>query len=339
MSTLFLSRKECKMYPEKGGMQNMSQINLGGSGLMVPTIALGAMRMGDKTDAQAQEVVETVLSKDVNFFDTADIYGNGQSTSKLAGALKAAGVQREDIILQSKGGILSDKGPVAEDGILGPRYEFSKEHLIASVDAELSRLKTDYLDVFLLHRPDVLMQPEEIAGAFDTLSAAGKVKHFGVSNMNPWQIELLQSVLNQKLVANQLQFGVMHTGMVDAGLHVNMADSRSVDHDGGILPYSQLKNMTIQAWSPFQYGMFEGHFIDNDKFPELNKKLQEIADKHHSTKNGIAVAFILTHPANMQVILGSMTPSRLTEMIDGRDVQLSHQEWYDIYFAAGNDLP
>ncbi|WP_419154503.1 aldo/keto reductase [Weissella bombi] len=317
----------------------MSQINLGGSGLMVPQIALGAMRMGDKTEAEAQEVVETVLSKGVNFFDTADIYGNGASTKSLAKALKAAGAKREDIILQSKGGILSDAGPVADDGILGPRYEFSKEHIIASVDAELARLETDYLDVFLLHRPDVLMQPEEIAAAFNELSQQGKVKQFGVSNMNPWQVELIQSVVDQKLVANQLQFGVMHTGMVDAGLHVNMSDSRSVDHDGGILPYLQLKNMTIQAWSPFQYGMFEGHFIDNDKFPELNAKLQEIADAHHSTKNGIAVAFILTHPANMQVILGSMTPSRLVEMIDGRDVTLTHQEWYDIYFAAGNDLP
>lgn len=317
----------------------MSQINLGGSGLMVPQIALGAMRMGDKTEAEAQEVVETVLSKGVNFFDTADIYGNGASTKSLAKALKAAGAKREDIILQSKGGILSDAGPVADDGILGPRYEFSKEHIIASVDAELARLETDYLDVFLLHRPDVLMQPEEIAAAFNELSQQGKVKQFGVSNMNPWQVELIQSVVDQKLVANQLQFGVMHTGMVDAGLHVNMSDSRSVDHDGGILPYSQLKNMTIQAWSPFQYGMFEGHFVDNDKFPELNAKLQEIADAHHSTKNGIAVAFILTHPANMQVILGSMTPSRLVEMIDGRDVTLTHQEWYDIYFAAGNDLP
>ena len=317
----------------------MSQINLGGSGLMVPQIALGAMRMGDKTEAEAQEVVETVLSKGVNFFDTADIYGNGASTKSLAKALKAAGAKREDIILQSKGGILSDAGPVADDGILGPRYEFAKEHIIASVDAELARLKTDYLDVFLLHRPDVLMQPEEIAAAFNELSQQGKVKQFGVSNMNPWQVELIQSVVDQKLVANQLQFGVMHTGMVDAGLHVNMSDSRSVDHDGGILPYSQLKNMTIQAWSPFQYGMFEGHFVDNDKFPELNAKLQEIADAHHSTKNGIAVAFILTHPANMQVILGSMTPSRLVEMIDGRDVTLTHQEWYDIYFAAGNDLP
>lgn len=317
----------------------MSQINLGGSGLMVPQIALGVMRMGDKTEAQAQEVVETALSKGVNFFDTADIYGNGASTKSLAKALKAVGAAREDIILQSKGGILSDAGPVADDGILGPRYEFSKEHIIASVDAELARLDTDYLDVFLLHRPDVLMQPEEIAVAFNELAQQGKVKQFGVSNMNPWQVELIQSVVDQKLVANQLQFGVMHTGMVDAGLHVNMADSRSVDHDGGILPYSQLKNMTIQAWSPFQYGMFEGHFIDNDKFPELNMKLQEIADKHHSTKNGIAVAFILTHPASMQVILGSMTPSRLVEMIDGQNVQLSHQEWYDIYFAAGNDLP
>lgn len=317
----------------------MAQINLGGSGLMVPDIALGVMRINDKTAAEAQAIVEKALERGINFFDTADIYGAGKSSVVLGQALKDAGVKREDVIIQSKGGIILENGQISGDGWTGPRYDFSKEHLIAAVDAELERLQTDYLDIFLLHRPDTLMDPTQIAEAFNELEASGKVKYFGVSNMNPWQVELVQASLKQKLVANQLQFGIMHTGMVDSELHVNMKDARSIDHDGGILAYSRLKNMTIQAWSPFQYGFFEGHFVDNDKFPELNAKLQELADKYGVSKNAVAVGFILHHPAKMQVVLGSMNLGRLDEMMDGDKVTLTNQEWYDIYFAAGNDLP
>jgi len=317
----------------------MAQINLGGSGLMVPDIALGVMRINDKTAAEAQAIVEKALERGINFFDTADIYGAGKSSVVFGQALKDAGVKREDVIIQSKGGIILENGQISGDGWTGPRYDFSKEHLIAAVDAELERLQTDYLDIFLLHRPDTLMDPTQIAEAFNELEASGKVKYFGVSNMNPWQVELVQASLKQKLVANQLQFGVMHTGMVDAELHVNMKDARSIDHDGGILAYSRLKNMTIQAWSPFQYGFFEGPFVDNEKFPELNAKLQELADKYGVSKNAVAVGFILHHPAKMQVVLGSMNLGRLDEMMDGDKVTLTNQEWYDIYFAAGNDLP
>ena len=317
----------------------MAKIDLGGSGLIVPDVALGVMRIADKSAAEAQALVEKALEKDVNFFDTADIYAAGKSSVVLGQALKDAGVNREDIFLQSKGGIILEDGQISGDGWKGPRYDFSKSHLISAVDEELKRLQTDYLDVFLLHRPDTLMDPEQVAEAFDELQASGKVKHFGTSNMNRWQVELVQASLKQKLVANQLQFGIMHTGMIDSDIHVNMSDERSFDHDGGILAYSRLKNMTIQAWSPFQYGFFEGPFIDNDKFPVLNAKLQELADKYGVTKNTIAVAFILHHPAKMQVILGSMNVNRLDEMMNGDKVTLTNQEWYDIYFAAGNDLP
>lgn len=200
-------------------------------------------------------------------------------------------------------------------------------------------MQIDYLDSFLLHRPDALMEPEEVAAAFDELQAAGKVRHFGVSNFNPMQVELVQSALSQKLMINQLQFGVMHTGPIQFGLHTNMQDTPSINHDGEIIEYSRLHHMTIQAWSPYQYGMFEGTFIDNPKFPELNAKLQALADKYHVTKNAIATAWILRHPAHMQVILGSMNPQHLQESIAGTDVDLTKQEWYDVYFAAGNDLP
>ncbi|MDR3191328.1 MAG: aldo/keto reductase [Lactobacillaceae bacterium] len=317
----------------------MEQINLGGTGLMVSDIALGVMRINEKSASEAQAIVEKAVEKQINFFDTADIYASGKSSTILGQALKDAKIDRESIYVQSKGGIILPDGQINGDGLRGPRYDFSKDHLIASVDIELQRLQTDYLDTFLLHRPDTLLDPEQIAQAFSELHAAGKVKHFGVSNMNPWQVELVQAATDQKLVANQLQFGVMHTGMIDADLHVNMTDDRSFDHDGGILAYSRLKHMTIQAWSPFQYGFFDGPFIDNPDFPGINATLQTLADKYGVTKNAVATAFVTKHPAKMQIVLGSMSLQRLDEMTEASKVTLTNQEWYDIYLAAGNDLP
>ncbi|EJF34870.1 aldo/keto reductase [Weissella koreensis] len=317
----------------------MRKINLGPTDLQVSDTALGVMRMDQKSVPEATEIIEKAFMKGIDFFDTADIYGDGKSSTVLGDALASSSLNRDQYFLQSKGGIILENGQINGDGLKGPRYDFDAKHLIAAVDIELQRLHTDYLDSFLLHRPDTLQDPAEIAKAFDQLEKAGKVRHFGVSNMNPWQVEFLQSALNQKLIANQLQFGIMHTGMIDAELHVNMQDPRSVDHDGGILAYSRLNQMTIQAWSPFQYGFFEGPFIDNPKFPEINAKLQEIADKNNTSKNAVAVAWITYHPANMQVILGSMNINRIDEMTDADQVHLTNQEWYDIYFAAGNDLP
>jgi len=253
--------------------------------------------------------------------------------------LKQSGLKRDDFFIQSKGGIVHDPAKSSGELVFGQRYDFSKQHLIATVDGILQRLQVDYLDSFLLHRPDPLMETDEVAAAFDDLQSSGKVRHFGVSNFNPMQVELVQQAINQKLIINQLQFGVMHTGPIDFGLHTNMQDDRSINHDGEIIEYSRLHQMTIQAWSPYQYGMFAGTFIDNPKFQGLNDELQVLADKYGVTKNAIATAWILRHPAQMQVILGSMNPQHLTESIAGADVTLTKQEWYDVYFAAGNDLP
>ncbi|HBF75654.1 MAG TPA: aldo/keto reductase [Lactobacillus sp.] len=317
----------------------MKNVALGNTNLQASAVALGIMRMVSLNVDDAAKVLDTVTDKGVNFIDSADIYGGGKSEEIFGQALKQSGVKREDLIIQSKGGIVLDPKRSHGDLVFGQRYDFSKQHLIETVDGILKRMGIDYLDFFLLHRPDALMEPDQIAAAFDELQAAGKVRHFGLSNCNPMQVELIQSAISQKLMVNQLQFGVMHTGPIDFGLHVNMSDDRSVNHDGEIIEYSRLHNMTIQAWSPYQYGMFEGPFIDNPKFPELNKKLQELADAKGVTKNAIATAWILRHPANMQVILGSMNQDHLKESIAGADVELTKQEWYDVYFAAGNTLP
>ena len=243
--------------------------------------------------------------------------------------MKETSISRSDIYLQSKVGIKP-----------GIAFDFSKQHIIEAVEGSLKRLDTDYLDALLLHRPDTLVEPEEVAEAFSQLEKAGKVRAFGVSNQNPGQIELLKTAVKQPLNINQLQFGLKHTGMIDAGINVNMENQAGLVRDGGILEYSRIHDMTIQAWSPFQYGFFEGVFVGNtEKFPELNARLLELADQYKVTPSGIAAAFINRHPAKMQTILGTMTPSRIIEATEAADIVLTREEWYSLYMAAGNILP
>ncbi|EBF5839902.1 aldo/keto reductase family oxidoreductase [Listeria monocytogenes] len=305
----------------------MKRITIGNSALTASEISLGCMRMADLSKEDANKVINTALENGIDFFDHADIYGGGKSEEVFADAIDMNATIREKMILQSKCGI--------RQGF----FDFSKEHIIASVEGSLKRLKTDYLDTLLLHRPDTLFEPEEVAAAFTELEKSGKVRHFGVSNQNPGQIELLKKYVDQELIANQLQFSIMHTGMIDTGFNVNMTIDPSLDRDGGILEYSRLNNMTIQAWSPFQYGFFEGVFLDNDKFPELNKAIDKIAADKGVTNSAIAVAWIQRHPASFQTVVGTMNPRRIADIAKASDVTLSREEWYEIYRAAGNQLP
>lgn len=303
----------------------MKKIAIGNSDLQGSQVVLGCMRINEKDNAV--EVIETAYENGIDFFDHADIYGGGACEEIFGKALKETSIKREDIIVQTKCGIRPG------------RFDFSKEHIIQSVEDSLKRLDMDYVDALLLHRPDTLVEPEEVAEAFTLLEKSGKVRHFGVSNQKPMQIELLKKYVEQPLIANQLQFGIMHTGMIDQGIHVNMEDDASIDRDGSILDYSRLNDMTIQAWSPYQYGFFEGIFLGNEKFPELNAVLDELAEKHQITTTGLATAWISRHPANMQTIIGTMTPSRIKEICDASKVVLTREEWYEIYRAAGNILP
>ncbi|SDR01505.1 aldo/keto reductase [Virgibacillus salinus] len=305
----------------------MKKITLGNSDLEVSTIGLGCMRMNDLTPMKAKHVINNALDLGINFFDHADIYGDGKSEEVFAEALKLSPANREEMVLQTKCGIR--KG----------YFDFSKEHILKSADDSLQRLDTDFIDILLLHRPDTLVEPEEVAEAFTRLKENGKVRRFGVSNQNTMQIELLKKYLKQDLIVNQLQFSIMHTGMIDAGLNVNMKNNSATVRDSSILEYSRLNNMTIQAWSPFQYGMIEGAFIGNDEFPEINAKLQELASKKGVTDSAIAIAWILRHPANIQPIVGTMNPERLTGIAEASDIDLTREEWYEIYRAAGNELP
>ncbi|GAY72170.1 aldo/keto reductase [Lentilactobacillus kosonis] len=317
----------------------MKTIKLGNTDFEVSQIALGIMRMAGMETNKAADAINAAVDAGINYIDSADIYGDGQSETKFKEALKQSKVNRDDLFIQSKGGIILDPERSHDGLVFGARYDFSKQHIIDSVDGILSRLGIDYLDSFLLHRPDPLMEEADVAGAFDTLQREGKVRHFGVSNFNPQQVELVQSWVSQRLTINQLQFNVVHSGMVTSGMHTNMIDDGSIDHDGGILEYSRRKHMTIQAWSPFNYGLFDGMYINDPKYPELNDKLQELAEKYGVSKNAIATAWIVRHPAHIQVLLGTMNPEHITDSAKGADIELTNQEWYDLYFAAGNYLP
>ncbi|WP_416353184.1 aldo/keto reductase [Agrilactobacillus fermenti] len=310
----------------------MQKTNIGHSDLLASRIGLGLMRSPEHSATEIADLLKAAFDNGIDFFDNADVYTNGEAERRFGEALKLSKLAREDIVVQTKVGINKDTQT-------DKRYDFTKDHILQSVNGSLQRMGLDYIDILLLHRPDPLMEPEEVAEAFNILQNEGKVRRFGVSNFNPLQVELVQSALDTKLVANQLQLSLMHTGMIDFGMHVNMTDDRSVNHDGSILEYSRLKQMTIQAWSPFQYGFFAGVFIDNPKFPELNELLQQLANKYHTNKNAIATAWILRIPGSIQVIAGTMNPKRLAQIAEGDQVKLTAQEWYNLYYAAGNDLP
>lgn len=305
----------------------MKNISLGNGVLEAPEIGLGCMRITELGSVKAvRELIDAAMDCGINFFDHANIYAKGEAERIFGEAVSPS--LRERMIIQSKCGI--------RPGIC---YDFSKQHILESADTSLKRLKTDYIDIFLLHRPDTLMEPEEVAEAFDTLERQGKVRFFGVSNQNAAQIELLNHYCGNRIIVDQLQFSIAHCDIIDSGLNVNVHNDAGVVRDGGILEYCRLKRITIQAWSPFQYGMFEGVFVDSDKFPELNRLLRELADKYHVSRNAIAVAWILRHPARIQTIVGSTNRQRIAEISQASDVALTREEWYALYMAAGKQLP
>ncbi|SFI79428.1 Predicted oxidoreductase [Paenibacillus sp. UNC496MF] len=305
----------------------MRTIKLGTSNLEVPVLAVGCMRINQLDKAGAERFVQTALEAGANFFDHADIYGGGKCEEIFADAIHMSDDVREKIMLQSKCGIRQGQ------------FDFSKEHILGSVDKILQRLRTDYLDVLLLHRPDALVEPEEVAEAFDQLASSGKVRHFGVSNQNPNQIALLKKFVKQPIVANQLQLSITNANMISNGVNVNMENNSAINRDGSILDYCRLHDITIQPWSPFQFGFFEGVFLDNPKFPELNAQIDEIAKKYDVSNTTIAIAWLLRHPANMQPVTGTTNIERLQDCIRAAEIRLTREDWYAIYRAAGNILP
>ncbi|QWW72015.1 aldo/keto reductase family oxidoreductase [Rhizobium sp. WYJ-E13] len=299
--------------------------------LDVSSIILGMMRIAKMTNGEIQQLVGAARDAGVTFFDHADIYGGAphRCEARFGEAISLNASEREKLVIQSKVGIR--KG----------FFDFSAEHILASVDQSLAALRSDYLDVLLLHRPDTLVEPEEVATAFDTLKTSGKVRHFGVSNHTPGQIELLKTAVKQPLIVNQVQLSITHAPLIASGVAANMAGlDQSVDRDNGLLDYSRINGMMLQAWSPFQKGFFDGVFLgDRENFADLNDAIDELAKAYGVTPTGIAVAWITRHPAKIQVVLGTTKPERVIEAAAGSSVSLTREEWYRLFRAAGHTLP
>ena len=297
----------------------------------VPVLIQGCMRMTNLSNEMAAKVIQTAYESGITFFDHATCYGkNGAAEQRFGEAFQLTNLNREDVFIQSKCGIESER----------QEFDWTKENILKCVDESLTRLQTDYLDSLLLHRPDLIFEPEEVALAFDELEKTGKVRHFGVSNLSPLQMELLKKYVKQPLVFNQLQFSLEQSQLIDQPLYLNNKQTDfSLNRDGDILNYCRLHDITIQAWSPLQYGFFEGTFVDNPKFPELNQVLDKLAEREGVTKAAVALAWILRHPAKMQVVIGSMNPGHTQEATQASEVELSHHDWYELYLASGKYLP
>lgn len=306
----------------------MKKVRLGTTSLEVSRIALGCMRIGAKSQKEIEALVDKALELGINYMDHADIYSWGKNSEEMFGALlKGKPSLREQMYIQTKCGICNGY------------YDSSKKHILESVDNSLKKMNLDKIDILLIHRPDALMEAEEVAEAFTGLKEAGKVDYFGVSNMNPLQIQLLEKYTGMKMVADQVQFNVVHSGMIDQGLYVNMKEENAIMRDGGLIEYAMLHDITLQAWSVLMASWADGSYIDHPKYALLNQKLQELSDLYGVTKNAIAVAWILRHPCGMQAIAGTTSVQHLQELCRGDEIELTRKQWYELYLSVGKQLP
>lgn len=308
----------------------MRYIKFGERQKEVSEVVLGLMRISEMTVDQVEDLIESALAVGINAFDIADCYGHGKCEQVLGEVLKRRPDLREKMWIQSKCGIRMEEFTY---------FDFSKEHILEAVDGILERLNVDYIDSLLLHRPDALMEPAEIAKAFDLLKSQGKVIDFGVSNQNPMMMALIQKDVNQPLVANQLQLSAAFTPSFDAGFHVNMKQEAGIVRDSSIFEYCRLHDVVIQAWSVLQFDYFGGVFLGSEKYPELNHVLNRLAEKYHVSPSAVAIAWVLRYPAKMQAVIGTTKKARVAEAAKAAEIQLTRKEWYEIYLAAGNDLP
>lgn len=311
----------------------MRHIEFGKNKARVSEVVLGTMRMAQMSASEVTELLETCLDEGINMVDTADIYGGGHCEELLGEAFAANSSLRDKVFLQTKCSI--------RFGEPCNWFDFSKDYIVQAVEASLSRLRTDRIECLLLHRPDVLMDPDEVAGAFDALRAAGKVLEFGVSNQNPAQMRMINRALpkGDKLVANQVQLSAAFAPAFEAMLNVNMQNDPAIMRDGGLFEYCRMHDMAIQAWSVFQHGYFAGTFLGSPEHPELNAALGRLADKYGVTPGAVALAWILRYPAKVQAVIGTTKASRVRACARACDFELTRPEWYEIYQAAGRQLP
>ncbi|HET6450412.1 MAG TPA: aldo/keto reductase [Spirochaetia bacterium] len=311
--------------------------------LEVTRIAYGCMGIGggwapgpltERTRREAIAAVRAALDAGINFFDHADIYGRGRCEEAFSGIWQERPGLRGQVVLQTKCGIRFPDDP-SPGGV--HRYDFSREHILQAVEGSLRRLKTDYVDILLLHRPDALAQPEEIAAAFDRLSADGKVRYFGVSNHSAAQIELLKRAVRQPLVVNQLELSLVHHQLITAGTVVNQDEPARAIHGDGTLEYCRLHGICVQAWSPVAHGALAKAAMGqgDERLRAAAAAVGSVAEKKGVSPEAVAIAWLLRHPAGIQPIIGTSRPERIREACAADEVLLTREEWYAL-LAAGS---
>lgn len=307
----------------------MNKIKIGDT-FEASEIGLGCMRQCRVPKQEAKKNFYTALDLGINYFDHADVYGFGASEELYGEFLHENPSLRPNIFLQSKCTLIRDTEKTLY-------LDTTKKHILESVDGSLKRLQTDYLDVFVLHQPDTLMEPEEIAEAFDLLHTSGKVRYFGVSNFNRMELEYLQSCLHQKLLVNQLQVSVAHTELIDSANSIKLNEKSSVDHNGSVFTYMRMEKITVQAWSPLQMGFYGGVFMGHPAYPNLNEVAERLAEEKKVTHSAVGIAWLLRHPAKIQPMLGTTNPDHLKAMCAAVNITLSRAEWYELYRASLTD--
>jgi predicted oxidoreductase len=331
----------------------MKTMALPGTDLVGSKIIMGNFRIEFLPElAEREAYIKAALDEGINFFDHSDVYGTsnplGKSDELFAQVLDLKSSIRDQLIIQSKvGSVYMHTADGRRVGI----HDLSKEHILESVEGSLRRLNTDYLDILVMHRTDPLMRPEEIAAAFDELHASGKVRYFGVSNSTPMRMELLRKHLNQPLVVDQLHLSLVDTALIDYTARVPpySGPTETFDSGAGVLDYCRIHDIQIQSWSPLTYfspvqrqrnpNSFHPYvpFVDDDRqFGPLNEALARIGDRYGIPKLGVVVAWFLTHPARIQPVIGTSSPTRIRDLASGSGVTLTREEWYELYFAAGN---
>ena len=324
----------------------MKRIRITGTDLEVSQVAYGCMGLAHswtgeplstETRKAAVRSVEAALDEGIDFFDHADIYGRGRCEEAFSDVWEGHPALRQEIVLQTKCGIRFAGDPTP--GVPG-RFDFSYEHIVRSVDGSLSRLKTDYIDILLLHRPDALVEPDEVARAFDELQYAGKVRYFGVSNHSAAQIELLKRSVDQRFVVNQLELNVLHSGLIEGGVSVNQMFPPNPIHGEGTLEYCRLHDITIQAWGPLANGRVTGRLPEKPE-PRITKTAElvaKLAEKHGVSGEAIIIAWLMRHPAHIQPVIGTTDTNRIAASCQANSVELSREEWYEL-LGTGRGAP
>ncbi|WP_040515653.1 aldo/keto reductase [Paraglaciecola polaris] len=311
----------------------------------VSALAYGCMGLGGGWDAkpvsraniaQANDCVNTALESGINFFDHADIYTLGKAEQVFGEVLAQRPELRKRIYIQSKCGIRfsDDQGP--------KRYDLSADWIRESVEGSLRRLNTDYLDVLMLHRPDPLMQAEEIARVFDELRSAGKVHYFGVSNMHHHQIAYLQQALDAPLVANQIEASLLKQDWIDEGVYAGNSDGQDINFNAGTLEYCRREHMQLQSWGSLAQGLYSGRAVSDKSEAVIRTSVlvAKLAAAYNVSPEAIVLAWLIRHPANIQPVIGSTDCGRIAGASQAGNITLSREHWYALYESAkGMELP